>query len=130
MPNLFYKLTNGVRISVRPWFLAAQSRPTAAHFVFGYQVRIENVNQEPIQLLTRYWLIRDANGEETEVKGDGVLGEQPVIAPFRAHEYQSYCIIKAPSGSMEGYYTFVRTDGSRFDAAIPRFVLDAGTPAR
>src|SRR4029453_18955914 len=103
MPQLYYKLTNGVRISVRPWFLAAQSRPTAGHFVFGYQVRIENVNQQPIQLLSRYWLIRAANGEETEVRGDGVVGEQPVIAPFRAHEYQSYCIIKAPSGSMEGY---------------------------
>ena len=129
MPPLFYKLSNGVRITVRPWFLAAQSRPHAGHFVFGYQVRIENVSDGPVQLLSRYWRIRDANGEETEVKGEGVLGEQPVIAPFRAHEYQSYCVLKAPTGSMVGHYRFTRKDGTRFDAAIPEFVLDAGATA-
>ena len=129
MPPLFYKLSNGVRITVKPWYLASQSRPEAGHFVFGYHVRIENVTDSSIQLLSRYWLIRDANGEDTEVEGDGVVGEQPVIAPFRAHEYQSYCILKSATGSMEGVYRFVRTDGSRFEAAIPRFQLDAGATA-
>ena len=129
MPPLFYKLSNGVRITVKPWYLASQSRPEANHFVFGYHVRIENVTDVSIQLLTRYWMIRDANGEDTEVEGDGVVGEQPVIAPFRAHEYQSYCILKSPTGSMEGVYRFIRTDGSRFEAAIPRFQLDAGAAA-
>ena len=129
MPPLFYKLSNGVRITVKPWYLASQSRPEANHFVFGYHVRIENVTDVSIQLLTRYWLIRDANGEDTEVEGDGVVGEQPVIAPFRAHEYQSYCILKSPTGSMEGVYRFIRTDGTRFEAAIPRFQLDAGATA-
>ena len=129
MPPLFYRLSNGVRITVKPWYLASQSRPEANHFVFGYHVRIENVTDVSIQLLTRYWLIRDANGEDTEVEGDGVVGEQPVIAPFRAHEYQSYCILKSPTGSMEGVYRFIRTDGSRFEAAIPRFQLDAGATA-
>lgn len=129
MPTLFYKLSNGVRITVKPWYLASQSRPEANHFVFGYHVRIENVTDVSIQLLTRYWMIRDANGEDTEVEGDGVVGEQPVIAPFRAHEYQSYCILKSPTGSMEGVYRFIRTDGTRFEAAIPRFQLDAGATA-
>ena len=129
MPPLFYKLSNGVRITVKPWYLASQSRPDANHFVFGYHVRIENVTDVSIQLLSRYWLIRDANGEDTEVEGDGVVGEQPVIAPFRAHEYQSYCILKSATGSMEGVYRFIRTDGSRFEAAIPRFTLDAGATA-
>lgn len=129
MPPLFYKLSNGVRITVKPWYLASQSRPEANHFVFGYHVRIENVTDVSIQLLTRYWMIRDANGEDTEVEGDGVVGEQPVIAPFRAHEYQSYCILKSPTGSMEGVYRFIRTDGTRFEAAIPRFQLDAGATA-
>lgn len=126
MPQLFYRLTNGIRVSVRPWFLAAQSRPALGHYVFGYGVRIENVGEWPAQLLTRYWLIRDSTGEETEVHGEGVVGEQPVLAPFTAHEYQSYCILKSPSGTMEGRYTFLRGDGARFDADIPRFVLDAG----
>jgi ApaG protein len=125
MPPLFYKLSKGVRITVKPWYLASQSRPEANHYVFGYHVRIENVSEASIQLLTRRWLIKDAIGEETEVEGEGVVGEQPVIAPFRAHEYQSYCILKAPTGSMEGMYRFIRTDGSRFEAEIPRFTLDA-----
>lgn len=122
---MFYKLTNGIRITVRPWYLAAQSQPALGRFVFGYHIRIENVGQGPAQLLTRYWLIKDSNGEETIVEGEGVVGEQPVIAPFRSHEYQSYCVLKSPSGSMEGRYTFVRSDASRFEAEIPRFELDA-----
>lgn len=131
MPPLYYKLTNGIRVTVRSWYLPAQSRPALGHFVFGYGVRIENVAELPVQLLTRYWLIRDSTGEETEVHGEGVVGEQPVIAPFQAHEYQSYCILKSPSGSMEGHYTFARRDGVRFDAAIPRFTLDTqAEPAR
>ena len=127
--TFFYKLTNDVRVTVRPWFLAAQSQPVLGRFVFGYHIRIENVGSGPVQLLTRYWLIKDSNGEETIVEGEGVVGEQPVIAPFRSHEYQSYCVLKSPSGSMEGRYTFVRSDGSRFEADIPRFELDAGATA-
>jgi ApaG protein len=126
---MFYKLTNDVRVTVRPWFLAAQSQPTLGRFVFGYHIRIEYVGPKPVQLLTRYWLIKDSNGEETIVEGEGVVGEQPVLAPFRSHEYQSYCVLKSPSGSMEGRYRFVRDDGSRFEAEIPRFELDAGATA-
>jgi len=127
--TFFYKLSNEVRVTVRPWYLAAQSQPLVGRFVFGYHIRIENVGPRPVQLLTRYWLIKDSNGEETIVEGEGVVGEQPVIAPFRAHEYQSYCVLKSPNGSMEGRYTLVRADGSRFDAEIPRFELDAGATA-
>jgi ApaG protein len=125
----FYKLSNAVRVTVRPWYLAAQSQPAVGRFVFGYHIRIENVGEGPVQLLTRYWLIKDSNGEDTIVEGEGVVGEQPVIAPFRAHEYQSYCVLKSPTGSMEGRYTFVRSDGSRFDADIPHFELEAGAQA-
>ncbi len=125
----YYRLSNDIRITVRPWYLATQSRPGLGHYVFGYHVRIENVGDTPVQLLTRYWLIRDSNGEESEVHGEGVVGEQPVLAPFTSHEYQSYCILKSPSGSMEGHYTFGRRDGTRVRAAIPRFDLDAGATA-
>ena len=127
--TFFYKLSNDVRVTVRPWYLAAQSQPAMGRFVFGYHIRIENVGDGPVQLLTRYWLIKDSNGDDTIVEGEGVVGEQPVIAPFRAHEYQSYCVLKSPTGSMEGRYTFVRADGSRFEAEIPRFELDAGATA-
>lgn len=128
-PAFFYALSERIRITVRPWFLAAQSRPGLGHYVFAYEIRIENVRPETVQLLSRYWRIQDSIGEETEVEGEGVVGEQPVIDPFHAHEYQSYCVLKSPSGSMEGHYTFVTPDGGRFRAQIPRFVLDAGTPA-
>lgn len=123
----YYKITTGIRITVRPAYLPSQSRPSLGHFVFTYSVRIENVGTEPARLLSRLWRIHDSVGlgENHEVKGDGVVGEQPRIEPGRVHEYQSYCILKSPSGHMEGHYEFVRDDGSRFLAYIPRFELDA-----
>ena len=125
---MFYKLTNDIRVTVRPWFLAAQSQPAQGRFVFGYHIRIENVGQGSVQLLTRYWLIKDSNGEETIVEGEGVVGEQPVLAPFRSHEYQSYCVLKSPSGSMEGRYTFrPRRTGA---GSKPRFRGSSSTPVR
>jgi ApaG protein len=129
LPAFFYALSEGIRITVRPWFLAAQSRPGLGHYVFAYEIRIENVRPEPVQLVSRYWRIQDSIGEETEVEGEGVVGEQPMIDPYQVHEYQSYCVLKSPAGTMEGFYTFVLPEGDRFRAQIPRFVLDAGTPA-
>jgi ApaG protein len=93
--------------------------------VFAYYVRIENVGQVAAQLLSRRWRIHDSIGEDNEVEGEGVIGEQPVIAPGKVHEYQSFVILKSPSGHMEGDYHFVRNDDSSFDAQIPRFELDA-----
>ena len=122
----FHRQTEGIRITVRPSFLREQSRPGAAQFVFAYHVRIENVGDQAAQLLTRRWQIHDEIGEDTEVEGEGVVGEQPVIAPGRVHEYRSFCVLKSPRGHMEGQYRFARPDGSRFDAQIPRFLLEAG----
>jgi ApaG protein len=121
----FYRETHGIRVTVRPVFLPAQSQPSPPQFVFAYHVRIENVGAQAAQLLSRRWLIHDSIGEDTEVEGEGVVGEQPVIAPGHVHEYQSFCVLKSPSGYMEGAYAFRRADKSRFDAAIPRFDLDA-----
>ena len=131
MPAFYYRITAGMRITVRPAFLPGQSRPSLGHFVFSYSVRIENVGSAPAKLLSRLWRIHDSVGlgEDHEVKGDGVVGEQPRIEPGRVHEYQSYCILKSPSGFMEGHYEFVRDDGSRFLAYIPRFDLDATAEA-
>ena len=126
MPRaFFYRETEGIRITVRPRYVPEQSRPSQRHFVFAYNVRIENVSQETAQLVSRRWLIHDSVGRDTEVEGEGVVGEQPVLAPGRVHEYQSFCVLQSGSGHMEGSYRFVRADGSAFEAQIPRFILDA-----
>jgi ApaG protein len=122
----FYQETQGIRISVRPLYLEEQSQPILRRYVFAYFIRIENVSLHTVQLLTRHWYIHDSIGEDTEVAGDGVVGQQPTLHPGDVHEYQSFCILKSPNGSMEGSYQFVRTDSSTFDAAIPRFLLAAG----
>jgi ApaG protein len=121
----FYRETEGIRITVRPRYVPEQSRPSQRHFVFAYNVRVENVSQETAQLVSRRWLIHDSVGRDTEVEGEGVVGEQPVLAPGRVHEYQSFCVLQSGSGHMEGSYRFVRADGSAFEAQIPRFILDA-----
>jgi len=82
-----------------------------------------------VQLMTRRWLIHDSIGKDTEVEGDGVVGQQPMLPPGRVHEYQSSCILESPSGYMEGHYHFVCEDESGFDAQIPRFPLNAPATA-
>lgn len=121
----YYRETNGIRVSVRPLFVHNQSRPARHQYVFAYFVRIENVGARSVQLMRRHWLIHDSIGEDTEVDGEGVVGQQPRIEPGEVHEYESFCVLKSPSGYMEGSYLFVRPDGSEFDADIPRFLLDA-----
>jgi len=121
----YYKESAGVRITVRPVYLKDQSEPAARHYVFAYYIRIENIGHEPAQLISRRWLIHDSAGEDTEVEGEGVVGEQPTIPPGGVHEYQSFCILRSGEGFMEGDYTFVRSDSTTFRAEIPRFILSA-----
>lgn len=125
MPNppFYYRQTSGIRVTVRPTYVGEQSVPAAGRFVFAYAVRIENVSNSAAQLLTRRWQIHDSIGEDMEVAGDGVIGQQPTLHPGTVHEYSSFCILKGPSGSMEGSYHFVRADGTAFDALVPRFEL-------
>lgn len=126
MPSaFFYRESFGIRITVRPMYLRDQSEPSAQHYVFAYFVRIENVGSVPAQLVSRRWLIHDSAGEDTEVKGEGVVGEQPLIDPGAVHEYQSFCILKSGEGYMEGHYGFLRPDSTTFRAEIPRFTLSA-----
>lgn len=121
----FYRETLGVRITVRPRFLPEQSLPAESRFVFAYFVRIENVGERAARLHARRWLIHDSVGEDLEVMGEGVVGQQPVIEPGGVHEYNSFCVLKSHRGHMEGQYQFVRADGSVFEAEIPRFELSA-----
>lgn len=124
-PAFFYRLTHGIRVTVRPLFVPERSDAARRRFVFAYFVRLENVSEQRAQLLSRRWLVHDNAGEDTVVEGEGVVGEQPVIEPGQVHEYQSFCVLKSRHGYMEGYFHFERADGSEFDAQIPRFLLDA-----
>ena len=130
MTNPYESLTDGIRVTVRPRFSLAQSDPSEREFVFSYQIRMENMGEQVAQLLFRHWHIHDAGGEDQEVDGEGVIGQQPLLIPGQTHEYQSFCVLSSPAGFMEGYYTFVRPDGTRFRVAIPRFKLEAPIPAR
>jgi ApaG protein len=126
--RLFHRITKGIRITARPLWLPDESDPPAGQFVFGYRIRIENTGAQPVQLITRRWLIHDDVEGDSVVEGEGVVGQQPHLAPGEVHEYASYCVLKSPTGWMEGSYHFVRADGTTVDAAIPRFFLI--TPGR
>lgn len=115
--------TEGIRISAQPFFLAERSSNEQAQFVFAYQIRIENVGPISAQLVWRHWYIHDPVGGDQEVEGEGVVGQQPRLEPGETFEYQSFCVLQSPEGHMEGNYQFVRPDGTRFRAAIPRFLL-------
>jgi len=125
---IYQELTDGILIRVRPTFSLADSSLDEGRFVFTYHVEMENRGEEAARLLFRHWKIHDAGGEDSEVNGEGVVGQQPVLGPGAAHEYKSYCILKSPAGHMEGHYTFERPDGSRFKAQVPRFSLAAYLP--
>lgn len=114
---------NTVRIETTCWYLEEQSNPAEGHFAFSYTISIHNEGNEPAQLLTRHWLITDAEGRKQEVHGDGVVGEQPLIAPGESHTYSSGAIIDTPVGTMEGRYGMVSQSGERFEAMIPVFRL-------
>ncbi len=100
--SFFYRETEGIRVTVRPVYLRDHSEPSQSHYVFAYFVRIENVGTMAAQLLTRRWLIHDSVGEgvDTEVIGEGVVGEQPTLVPGAVHEYQSFCILKSGGGTL------------------------------
>jgi ApaG protein len=110
-------------ITVRPQFLPEHSSPEEEQFVFAYTVTIRNTGETTAQLVSRHWIITDANNRIEEVKGEGVVGEQPVLQPGEAFEYTSGCPLPTPVGSMKGSYLFVAEDGTQFEAAIPEFVL-------
>jgi ApaG protein len=110
-------------INVRPQFVPEHSDPDEDKFLFAYTVTIRNTGEVTAQLISRHWIITDANNKIEEVQGLGVVGEQPVLQPGEAFEYTSGCPIATPVGSMRGSYQCVAEDGTRFEATIPEFVL-------
>ena len=124
----YAEITDDILIRVQPAFSLADSSLDERRFVFTYHVKLKNQGEESARLLFRHWRIHDAAGEDSEVDGEGVVGQQPVLTPGGTHEYKSYCTLKSPAGYMEGHYTFERPNGSRFKALVPRFSLAAYLP--
>lgn len=122
--------TRGITVRVAVSFLAEQSDPEQGRWFWAYHIRVENDGSQTVQLLTRHWLITDGRGARHRVDGDGVVGEQPVIAPGDSYDYVSGCPLGTPTGAMEGRYGMLGEDGMPFDIAIPRFLLAAPVDAR
>src|SRR4051812_46405710 len=131
---MYQQTTHQIRVTVKTLYLEDQSSPSDNHFVWAYQVRIENQGDKTVQLRRRHWRITDALGRVQEVKGAGVVGEKPVLEPGGSFEYTSGTPLATPSGIMVGTYEMATPDGEQFDVAIPRFSLDSphqpGFPAQ
>jgi ApaG protein len=106
-----------------PHFIPDQSDPEGERYVFAYTITIRNIGSTPAQLISRHWVITDANNDVQEVRGLGVVGEQPLLKPGESFEYTSGCQLSTPVGTMKGTYQMVAEDGTRFDSEIPEFVL-------
>jgi ApaG protein len=114
---------NDIRVSAETVYIADQSNPDESRYVFAYTITIENAGTQPAQLISRHWIITDAGGHIQEVQGEGVVGEQPRLAPGESFRYTSAAMIETPVGTMHGSYQMIADDGARFDAAIIPFRL-------
>jgi ApaG protein len=118
-------ITRGIAVSVEPTYLEANSSPATSRYLWAYRVTIENQGRETVQLLSRHWMITNARGEFTEVKGPGVIGKQPLLKPGESYSYTSGAPLDTPSGMMGGSYQMESDRGERFDIEIPTFSLDS-----
>ena len=116
-------VTDGIRVRVQSQYLPEQSSPRDDRYVFAYTITIANESTYTAQLRTRHWIITDGRGSVEEVKGDGVVGEQPRLSPGQSFQYTSGCVLTTPIGTMHGTYRFWRDDGTYFDAQIAPFSL-------
>lgn len=121
---MYKSTTQGIEVSVEPFYIEDQSEPDKERWVFGYKVTIENTGPAPVQILTRHWQITDARGRRIEVRGEGVIGEQPRLEPGQSFQYTSGTPLSTPTGFMMGSYGMTREDGIEFDVTIPAFSLD------
>jgi len=118
-PNLPYD----IRIDIETTYVESESLPDEDRYVFAYTITIRNEGGVPAKLLSRHWVITDANGKVQEVRGEGVVGEQPHLKPGEGFQYTSGTMLETPMGTMTGSYQMVADDGSTFDAQIPEFLL-------
>jgi len=119
MPSVRHRIS----IDVETTYLDDQSEPREQRYVFAYTITIRNEGEVPAKLLTRHWIITDANGRVQEVRGDGVVGEQPYLKPGQGFRYSSGAVLETPVGTMQGSYQMIADDGAQFDAPIPAFRL-------
>ena len=117
-------ITEGVEVSVESFYLPDHSVPEEDRYVYAYRIRLKNRSSRTVQLLRRHWIITDSTGEVNEVKGEGVVGEQPVLEPEGEYEYTSGSHLKSPIGTMHGTYEMVTPSGELFDVTIPCFSLE------
>ncbi len=122
---MYKAVTQGIQVTVQPEFMADRSNPEASRYFWAYTVEITNLGAVPAQLTHRHWRITDAKGKVEEVRGPGVVGEQPILKPGDSFRYTSGCPLTTPSGIMVGTYRMVDEDGRSFDADIPAFSLDS-----
>lgn len=115
--------TNGIRVQAEAKYVSERSQPAARAYLFVYTITITNVGTEVAQLRSRHWVITDGNEHVEEVRGPGVIGETPVLAPGQSFTYQSQCVLRTQYGTMHGSYQMVRSNGTQFDANISPFVL-------
>jgi ApaG protein len=116
-------MTRGILVTVRCQYIPEKSSTSARQFAFAYTVNIANRGTVTAQLVSRHWIITDSEGDVQEVRGEGVVGAQPVLQPGQAFEYTSWCMIATPAGTMRGSYQMVTADGDRFDAEVAPFRL-------
>ena len=121
----YTKTTHDISVTVEPFYLEEQSEPSDNHYLWAYRVTIANQGGATVQLLNRYWKITDAEGRMQEVRGPGVVGEQPVLTPGESFEYTSGCPLPTPSGFMVGTYEMSDEQGRTFEIDIPAFSLDS-----
>ena len=127
---MYQAVTDDIQVTVEPRFLPEESDPEGRRYVFAYSVEIANLGGRVVQVRDRYWHITDALGRVQEVRGPGVVGEQPVLRPGESFRYTSGCPLETPSGIMSGHYGVETADGTRFTVRIPAFSLDAPFAAR
>lgn len=127
---MYEQETAGMIVRVDPQFLPQESRPADSRYVWAYTIEIENRRPDPVQLISRFWRITDENGATQEVRGEGVIGQQPVIEPGASFKYTSAAPLAAPSGVMMGAYSMQRQNGEAFDINVPLFALDSPNNSR
>ena len=120
---MYQEVTQDVQVVAQPRYVPEQSVPGRGYFFFAYRIRITNMSQAPVQLVSRKWLITDGHGKVQEVSGPGVVGHQPKIKPGESFEYESFCPLPTPTGNMRGSYQMVGDDGREYDIRIPLFFL-------
>jgi ApaG protein len=127
---MYQAVTNSVKVTVTPAFEPKRSDPEEGRYFWRYDIEITNLGDRPVTLVERHWLITDADGQQQDVRGAGVIGEQPTIEPGQSFRYASGCPLSTPSGMMVGEYQMVDPDGRRFEVSIPPLSLDSPGEAR